>query len=926
LQNTFLYSSTARIEVVFTVLQVERPMFPTRGCLLGLILLSVFPVCGQTANPDSTQRTTFRANVRRVLVDVVVTNSTDQPVTGLTREQFQVLEDRHQQAIASFEEHAGLPDMSALQAKLPPNTFSNLPLAKSGDAANILLLDALNTQMQDQSFVHAQMIKYIKGIRPGTRLAIFTLGERLRFVQGFTGDLAILMAAMNGQKSAANPQLSPLLQTSAETDADNRLAAQMQELATATGSAQIKAAAAALQQFQQETQSSRTDVRVQTTLEAMQQLARYLQGIPGRKNVIWFSGSFPLTILPDFSMGPADPMRQYEDDVARTANLLSAAQVAIYPIGAQGLAVDRLYDFSGPQPSKSAYAQQMTQYQVGSLQGGSTDRAAAFAAMDELAKDTGGEAFHDTNGLNNALDRVLNHGTHYYTITYSPANKNMDGRLRRIEVKVSGGTYHLAYRRGYYAKDETFVQPAKSNPTGDPLRPLMDHGAPGSTAIVYTMRVLPANPQPVPGAARAGDNENLKGPATRYVVNFTVPADRLTLEPAPDGVRHGSVEVTLLGCDRDGQPLNWMVRVLQLTVRPDRYAAFQASGLSYNLEIDLPAADVYLRSGVYDQRSTRAGTLEIPLAALVALAAAPPAPGPTVPGPPLPGPASAASANVTVPASTVSTVSNELATLALAAAKELETVDVPKYCSGLTGKEVHASSLAAVCEFALDLRKKLSNVICERKTRRYWTTRSASVDDAFYIEHSDVVTVNVSYRDGQEFYSDVRVDGRPVSVNASEPSGIWSHGEFATMLASIFAPASKAPFHYLKETKLHSIPALVLDFKVAAQNNRFYFLESRDKIWFPEYGGKIWVDARTPSLLRLELETTYMQDYPITRTKDEIDYSNLLLGDGTSMVLPTNSHAVICESGNRNCASSMIKFTNWHRFRATTKIVVTPTN
>ena len=58
--------------------------------------------------------------------------------------------------------------------------------------------------------------------------------------------------------------------------------------------------------------------------------------------------------------------------------------------------------------------------------------------MDELARDTGGEALYNTNGLNDALDRVLSHGTHYYTITYSPTNKNMDGRLRHIEVKVSG--------------------------------------------------------------------------------------------------------------------------------------------------------------------------------------------------------------------------------------------------------------------------------------------------------------------------------------------------------------------------------------------------------------------------------------------------------------------------------------------------------
>lgn len=598
-------------------------MIVLRGCLLALVALSVPSLYSQTATPNSsTDTTTFHANVRRVLVDVVVTGAKDEPVTGLPEESFQVFEDGHPQTLTSFDEHAGLPDMSALQAKLPPNTFSNLPLAKAGDAANILLLDALNTQMSDQSNVHAQMIKYIKGIHPGTRLAIFTLSTRLRFIQGFTGDPAVLMAAVNGQKSAGNPQLSHLLQTSSETDADNRLAAQMLEMAASTGSAQIAASAAALQQFQAEVALSRTDDRVLTTLQAMQQLARYLQAIPGRKNVVWFSSSFPLKIFGDLSVGGQD----FQEEVAKTANLLSAAQVAIYPIGAEGLAVDRQFDFSGPLPPKVASTtveQQMTQYQTADLQAGMTARNAASTTMDELANDTGGKAFYNTNGLNDALDHVLKHGTHYYTLSYSPPNRNMDGRLRHIEVKVTGGSYNLAYRRGYYAKDEAFVQATQLKPTGDPLRPLMDHGTPDSTAIVYTMRVLPVSPQPAPGAQRAGDNENLKGPVTRYSATFTVSPEHLTLDPAADGVRHGNIEVTLLGYDRDGQPLNWMVRMLQLAFPPDRYAAVQAKGISFSLEIDVPAADVYLRSGIYDQASSRAGTLEIPLAAVVAQAAAP---------------------------------------------------------------------------------------------------------------------------------------------------------------------------------------------------------------------------------------------------------------------------------------------------------------
>jgi hypothetical protein len=104
-------------------------------------------------------------------------------------------------------------------------------------------------------------------------------------------------------------------------------------------------------------------------------------------------------------------------------------------------------------------------------------------------------------------------------------------------------------------------------------------------------------------------------------VTFTVSADHLRLEPAPDGVRHGNLETTLVGYDRDGKPLNWMVRMIQFALPPDRYAAVEASGLSFGMEIDVPASNVYLRSGVYDLGSSKAGTLEIPMAVVVAQAA-----------------------------------------------------------------------------------------------------------------------------------------------------------------------------------------------------------------------------------------------------------------------------------------------------------------
>jgi VWFA-related protein len=582
-------------------------MFPFRVALLGLLLFSASSVDSQTTSQVAANEPTFRANVRVVLVDVVVTTSTGEPVTGLPNDQFQVFEDGHPQTIASFEERAGLPDLPALsrRAQLPPNSFSNSPLVKTGDAANVLLLDALNTPLADQSYVHSEMLKYIKEIQPGTRLAIFTLGEQLRFVQGFTTDASVLAAALSGKKTGGNPSLSPLLMAGADVDANQVMLEQIQ------GVPGTAAAAAGLQSFLHQNVSFQTDVRVRLTLEAMQQLARYLGGFPGRKNVIWFSSSFPVSLFGAVT----------QTDVVETANLLAAAEVAVYPISAAGLAPDRHYDFDNQRAprivaSGQSVEQVHTQYQNQDLQTGQLQRARTFAYMDLLAHDTGGEALYNLNGLDESLAHVLKEGTHYYTLTYSPTNRNMDGQLRHIEIKLRGEKYHLAYRRGYYATADLLAPTAHAAPGADPLRPLMDHGTPDATEILYTMQV--AQSPPPPGSAPAGDNANLNGPITRYTVHFTVSADRLTLDLGPDGVRHGSLEATLVGYDRDGKPLNWMVRTLQLTVPPDRYTSAQASGLPFSLGIDVPEAVTYLRSGVYDLESNKAGTLEIPLSAVVA--------------------------------------------------------------------------------------------------------------------------------------------------------------------------------------------------------------------------------------------------------------------------------------------------------------------
>jgi hypothetical protein len=152
----------------------------------------------------------------------------------------------------------------------------------------------------------------------------------------------------------------------------------------------------------------------------------------------------------------------------------------------------------------------------------------------------------------------------------------------------------------------------------------MAPGLPDFAQIVYLMSAKPSNPQPDAKAAHAGDNPKLDGPLTRYAVDFAIQEKDLKLDAAPDGLRHGNLEVTLLAYDHYGHPLNWMVRMMQFSLTPERYAAYAQVGLQFHLEIDAPQDSAYLRTGIYDLASGKAGTIEIslPIPAVAAAVAA----------------------------------------------------------------------------------------------------------------------------------------------------------------------------------------------------------------------------------------------------------------------------------------------------------------
>ena len=171
------------------------------GCLASVVSNAF----GQTAVPDANGRLVFKANARIVVLDVVVTGRDGQPVPGLYKEEFSIAEDGNPQQITSFEEHAAGETMPTVLPDLPPNIFTNIPRVKPVDSVMVMLFDSLNTPIGAQSFVREQMLKFLKTVQPGRRIAIFTLGTRLRFVEGFTDDPGDLRRRWNNSPKRLQP-------------------------------------------------------------------------------------------------------------------------------------------------------------------------------------------------------------------------------------------------------------------------------------------------------------------------------------------------------------------------------------------------------------------------------------------------------------------------------------------------------------------------------------------------------------------------------------------------------------------------------------------------------------------------------------------------------------------------------------------------
>lgn len=550
---------------------------------------------GQSGNSKTQvyeSATVLKTTTRLVVVDVVATNKKGEAVADLERGDFTVLEDGKEQTIRvfSFQHPRAVASETAgaapaeIAPKLPDNVFSNVPRYTPDSSLNIVLLDALNTTLPHQAYVRDQMIKYLAKMPQGRPVAVYTLGSKLTLLQDFTSDPEILREVIKKLKG----NVSPLLDNAAGGPADELLPPGVAD------SGMLPAGMLdSLMQFEQERTSFQTDLRITYTLNAMNAIARSLSGYPGRKNLVWVSEAFPISIDPNMEL-TGDIFagtRNYGPQIAAAADNLIDAQIAIYPVDARGLEPSAVFDASNT--GRDRFGRSMNGPRLGSaLSAESAALQNVHAAMNDMAERTGGKAFYNRNDIDNAIRKSIDDGSTYYTLAYYPENKDWNGKFRKVQIKVNRSDVKLRHRLGYYAVDPKIFAEQNKNQQGALFGEALNPNSPIATGLRFQAGVVQPSAQ----------TQN------KVLVNFGLDPHAISFDVQADGLEHAEVDCVVQAYSAKGKLLKTEASTVNAALKPDTYSKVMQTVFPCQQFIALPPGSYSLRLGVRDDRTGLMGT------------------------------------------------------------------------------------------------------------------------------------------------------------------------------------------------------------------------------------------------------------------------------------------------------------------------------
>jgi VWFA-related protein len=533
-----------------------------------LIALATTAILGQA--PQRSEPT-FRVQVDAVEFDAFATDAQGNPITNLTVDDFEVLEDGKAQTITSFAlvnipiERPDRPLVAP--APIEPDVQIN---DRDEGRVYVIALDEVSGEqaLRTRRFLHRFFERYFAENDIG---AVVFLGRtNTANTQDFTGSRRLLLQAVD-TFTGGFPD-GPAAAAPAPAGAPAAVAAPSPGGATPLPSP-------GLVPLNQE-----ATFALRRSMTSFRSIVEFMAGVHGRrKALLLFSEGYPIDVfrVMDYRGGV---LSLQEEDLHKAVTAATRNNVAIYPIDPRGLTAD-----GGLGENETSAAADLGERQTASITG-----MEARQSLRALAQATGGFAVVNTNSFESAWDRIVRENSSYYVLGYSSTNEQRDGRFRRIQVRVKRPGVQIRGRNGY-------VAPLR-NERPAPPQPVPVNMSAGLAAALRSPLAVTGLPLRVFAAPYKGE-----GREATVAIAVEVDASKLNLEKQGE-VYTGVLEVSFSSIDRRNKIFPGQTFTSKLSLKPDTYARALQGGLRVLTETRLAPGRYQLRVAA-SNRSTLSGSV-----------------------------------------------------------------------------------------------------------------------------------------------------------------------------------------------------------------------------------------------------------------------------------------------------------------------------
>lgn len=525
------------------------------------------PAAPRTPSAQSAVHVTTRI----VQVSVTVQDDHGRPVTGLTKDDFVLLDEGKRQQITSITEQNNR--LTATAALSRPDLFTNR--FEQGAAAQpvltVIVIDAYNARYWDAfprecgghcpplcalGPIFREVERFISQMQFQDRVALYELADKLYLLQDFTGDSDSLSRALVRGKGFVPAVYNRSQTEPADMDAK--------------------------------------------TMGAMHTIADRLEKVPGRKNLIWLSTGFP----PDSGLGQA-ALNSYEK-MDKTAKTLGNADFPLYAMDGLGLLAGGGGYAHGIGEADAGGggingADMMTPAQTDGNYGakgpcvlpGRLPQVSDFDYSKDLSTLSGGRAIENTNDLAGAIRKVIDDSASTYILSYYPDHNKWNGEFREIKVKVNRPGLEIRARKGYYAvADTTTAQERNAQKLIDAVRSPLE-----TTDLGFDVQA---------------DGFDVGG-VRQLKVKVSLDANQLRFQQE-NSRSTDSLSETWVEFNSEGQQVGQITKTIDLSRSENDYKKLLQDGFTYSKTFVLAKNAAEVRLILSDTGNGAIGSVIIPLA------------------------------------------------------------------------------------------------------------------------------------------------------------------------------------------------------------------------------------------------------------------------------------------------------------------------